>query len=200
MSFVEKVRRIFTKARVIVSVERNPVLQIPLLEPVILEIPESDHRHAMNVEVDLGKMTCGCERWRLDKRELAPATSIARCCTHMVKPVYQRICLDKSINPWTLAILEASYQYPPPVKSEMAIFSNGIDDYLAFYDLSRGYIQLYGPLRSCEQYGYELQTNRWGWGDGPENPMAIKKQMRPWAKALDKKYGHEAKFGPPSGN
>ncbi len=211
MSLVEKIKRIFTSPRTIspgttaagvpwvfdlpksAPPAYYPILQIPPLEAEILELPATTNIKASIVQVDLGKMTCTCAEWEKSKRNTAPVTSIGRCCPHMVKPVYLRVGLNNLVNPWTIAILESSHIHPPPARSEMSTFNNDIEDYLAFYDISRGYVQVFGPLRDCAQYGYEPRTNRWGWGHGPENPMVIKKQLRPWAKALDKKYSHEVK-------
>lgn len=192
MGILESIVRIFSRSRAAFRDEGYKVLQIPLLLPELLHVPLTPQSMRDTVQVDLGNMTCECEEWSQAHRNLAPIRSIGRCCRHMVDPVYQRLCRDRSVSLWTLAILQASSTCPPPAKSEMATFSNGKDEFLAFYDVTRGYVQLYGPLQSCQQFGYDHRINRWSWGTGPENPMAIKKTMRPWAKILAEKYGHSS--------
>jgi hypothetical protein len=76
--------------------------------------------------------------------------------------VHERLSEDLHAQPWSLAILRGCTEHAPPPISESAIFSNGESNFLALYDVSRGYVQLYHPEGS--QFGYDSRQNRWGWG------------------------------------
>jgi hypothetical protein len=142
-------------------------------------------------EIDLALLTCTCSSWKERKRDLAERRSVGRCCDHMVRVVYDQI-LTRGLHAdaWLIAILKGAYQeWAPPAHFEYRFFSNGESDFLALYDTSRGYVQLYGPPDAPVQIGYDSSRNRWSHGTGPNNPLVIKKTLRPWIKALDLKYG-----------
>lgn len=143
-------------------------------------------------EIDLGKMSCTCNRWVQDARSSAHKRSIGRCCDHMVRVVLAQIQTSGvEVDPWLTCILRSCWkEYAPPPIFEWRFFSNGKDQFLALYGIERGYVQLYCQAGEPFQWGYDSSQNRWAHGVGPENPLAIKRDMRPWVKALDRKYGH----------
>lgn len=141
-------------------------------------------------EINFGTMSCTCSQWLEDKRHLVPEQYLGRCCDHMVRAVLHEITAGGVVvEPWLLCILEScAREYPPPPRFEHRIFSNGVEPFLALYDIRRGYVQLYSKSRSV-QWGYDSSQNRWAHGAGPQHPLVIKKELRPWIKELDLRYG-----------
>ncbi|MGD1108438.1 MAG: hypothetical protein ABR865_15460 [Terracidiphilus sp.] len=69
---------------------------------------------------------------------------------------------------------------------ESAIFSNGESEFLAVYNTETGYADLYDEHGGF--YGYKASNNRWSFGEGPEHPLVLKKNLRPWMHSLDEKF------------
>ena len=150
------------------------------------------YRKEPTVDVTIGTNTCSCERWTEDQRSLVPTCSIGRCCEHLARAWVLEL-EGIECDPWLIRILKCCSEYAPPARFECRSFTNGVEDFVALYDIRRGYIQLYGPASNPHQWGYDSSKNRWAHGAGPENPLIIKKDLRPWAKAMDIKHGHRPK-------
>jgi hypothetical protein len=144
----------------------QPWLVLPSMPAVTMDVPEMSYRSLPTCRVDLGQMTCSCSRWIKAGRNKIPLRSVGRCCTHLAGAVHERLSEDLHAQPWSLAILRGCTEHAPPPISESAIFSNGESNFLALYDVSRGYVQLYDPEGS--QFGYDSRQNRWGWGGWPK--------------------------------
>jgi hypothetical protein len=89
-------------------------------------------------------------------------------------------------NEWTIRILvamEREFSYGVPGSYTSAFFSNESERLLAVYDNERGYVELFGENGGC--FGYDQIRNRWAHGEGPDSPLVVKKDLRPWIESLD---------------
>lgn len=161
----------------------------------IVEVPRWPHRSEVprrpefgpgRINVDIGLYSCECDDWK-NNRAAVPPSSIGRCCLHL-RIAFLRHRLSE-LSPWTITVLRASGEFLPPIRYEYAIFDHHQEQYLALYDIDRGYVQIY-ERDSPIQLGYDISRNRWANGCGPLNPLAFKRQLRPWIKVLDTKYGN----------
>ena len=65
-------------------------------------------------------------------------------------------------------------------------FSNGDEQFLALYDNSRGYVELFGQQSGC--FGYDVGRNRWASGIAPNKPLELKRMLRPWIESVDARF------------
>jgi hypothetical protein len=139
--------------------------------------------------VDLANNSCTCEQWKSEKQEM-PICDLRRVCLHIAKAIiHHKSTFDGTWNEWTLRVLYAleSGASHRLVKSFNSTFlENGEEKFLAVYDNANGYVQLFGEKGGC--YGYDSMQNRWGWGQGPDHPLEVKRKLRPWIEALDAKF------------
>ncbi|MHB1022394.1 MAG: hypothetical protein ACYC46_04255 [Acidobacteriaceae bacterium] len=166
-------------------------------EPCVRDISQVTYRSDPKVRIDLAAYSCECEDWRIYRSSL-PLLSIGRCCVHLARAITsQKSELLAEWNPITLGLLAACSEHPLPPTFTYRWFSNGVSKFLGLYDISRGYVQLYEApeMLGAVQYGYDVKRNRWAWGQGPEHPLVVKKELRPWAKAQDLEYcAHQDSF------
>jgi len=145
--------------------------------------------------VNLEDTSCTCRQWEQEKKDM-PVNDLRRVCAHIAKAIrYRKAEFDGAWNEWTLRILyalesEASHRIVKSFTS--GFFDNGKERFLAVYDNTCGYVQLYGENDEC--FGYDSMRNRWGWGAGPNNPLEVKRKLRPWIESLDARFKN-GKFG-----
>jgi hypothetical protein len=149
------------------------------------------HSHSRDIfhHVNLENNTCSCERW-VETCKAFPANDLRRICRHVAQAVVssQRE-YGVTWNSWTLEILESMSRgasHGVCARFEAARFSNGEQEFLAIYNCATGYTDLYGDRGGF--FGYLGRSNRWAWGEGPENPLVLKKTLRPWIAMLDLKH------------
>jgi hypothetical protein len=141
--------------------------------------------------VNLAENSCTCREWERDKKDM-PVHDLRRVCAHIAKAIRHRKSeFVGTWNEWTLRILfametGASHRIVKSLTSEF--FDNGEQQFLAVYDNSSGYVQLYGENGEC--HGYDSVRNRWGWGEGPRHPLIVKAKLRPWIQSLDARFNN----------
>ena len=142
--------------------------------------------------VNLEDNSCTCREWEQGKRTF-PVGDLRRICSHIAKAIsYRQADFGGEWNEWTRRILYAietqmSYGVYPSFTS--AFFHSGTERFLAIYDNTRGYVEVYGENGGC--FGYDSGHNRWASGQGPSNPLAVKRILRPWIRFLDMKFKNE---------
>lgn len=136
--------------------------------------------------VNLTENTCTCREWERAKKAF-PTRDLRRVCRHVAKAInHLQSKFDGAWNVWTRNILlaierELSYGVFPDFTS--MFFKNAGEGYLALYDNSRGYVELFSASGGC--FGYDSSRNRWANGQGPNDPLAVKRILRPWVESLD---------------
>lgn len=139
--------------------------------------------------VNLEENKCSCERW-LEACKAFPVDDLRRICRHIAQAVVSSQCeYGATWNGWTLKILESMSRgesHGVCARFETARFSNGEQEFLAIYDCATGYTDLYGERGGF--FGYCGRSNRWSWGEGPKNPLVLKRTLRPWIAQLDQKH------------
>lgn len=149
------------------------------------------HSHSRDIyhHINLEESTCSCERWK-ETCKAFPVNDLRRICRHIARAVvsHERE-YGVTWNCWTLEILNSmsgGASHGVCARFETARFSNDEREFLAIYDCDTGYTGLYGERGGF--FGYLGRGNRWSWGQGPENPLVLKKTLRPWTAGLDLKY------------
>jgi hypothetical protein len=136
--------------------------------------------------VNLAENTCTCRDWE-QLRKAFPTPDLRRVCKHIAKAINHRQAeFDGTWNPWTRNILlaiEREFSYGVFAQFTSLFFTNGAEHYLALYDNSRGYVELFSGSGGC--FGYDSSRNRWSSGEGPNDPLAVKRLLRPWIESLD---------------
>lgn len=61
-------------------------------------------------------------------------------------------------------------------------FRNGDEKYLAIYDNSTGYVELFSE--NGGHFGYDLSRNRLAYGSGTNDPLTVKRILRLGLKPL----------------
>lgn len=92
----------------------------------------------------------------------------------------------ESFHEWAKRILVAmvnEFSYGVPGLYTSALFSNERERFLAIYDNERAYVELFGESGGC--FGYDRKRNRWAYGEGPDKPLVVKKDLRPWIESRD---------------
>jgi SWIM zinc finger len=142
--------------------------------------------------VNLENNSCTCREWEQGKKTF-PVLDLRRICSHIARAIsYRQEDFHGEWNEWTRRILYAietqiSYGLYPAFTS--AFFNSGTEQFLAIYDNTRGYVELYSEHGGC--FGYDSSRNRWANGQGPSNPLAVKRILRPWIRSLDIKFKNE---------
>jgi hypothetical protein len=141
--------------------------------------------------VSLSENTCTCHDWTLD-RAAYERLDLRRICRHAAAAInWRKKDYNAKWDPWTLAILGAiEHRLSRGIFAQFTshIFEVGQHPYLAVYDNKRGYVELISLNGSC--FGYDISRNRWAGGEGPPNPLAVKRVLRLWVVALDDKFGN----------
>jgi hypothetical protein len=136
--------------------------------------------------VDLADSSCACSRWSQVGSNF-PSRDLRRVCRHIAKAMLHcRSDFAAPWNEWTIRILvamEREFSYGVPDSYASAFFSNESEWFLAVYDKQRRYVELFGENGGC--FGYDGTRNRWAYGEGPDQPLAVKKDLRPWIELLD---------------
>ena len=139
--------------------------------------------------VNLADNSCTCEEWQQVNKAM-PYDDLRRVCKHVVKAILHRKAdFDGQWNEWTLRILHAidgRFSHGVFASYTDAFFDNGTERFLALYDNSRGYVELFGENGGC--FGYDASRNRWAHGVAPEKPLILKKALRPWVESLDVQF------------
>jgi len=139
--------------------------------------------------VNLADNSCTCSEWQQVKKGM-PAHDVRRVCKHIVKAILHRKGdFDGQWNEWTLRILHAidgGVSHGVFTSYTHAFFDNGNERFLALYDNSRGYVELFSENGGC--FGYDSSGNRWAHGVGPEKPSILKRALRPWIESLDARF------------
>jgi hypothetical protein len=139
--------------------------------------------------VNLEDNSCTCSQWR-QARQTFPARDLRRVCVHIAKAIIHRQHeYTGARNQWTLCILYAianrtSYGVFASFTSKVLEFDSA--RFLALYDNSRGYVELFSGNGGC--FGYDSSRNRWANGEGPNDPLAVKRVLRPWIESLDAQF------------
>jgi hypothetical protein len=139
--------------------------------------------------VNLAENSCTCREWEQHKKAF-PTRDIRRVCRHVAKAISHRQAeFDGAWNVWTRNILfaiEREFSYGVFAEFTSTFFKNGGEQYLALYDNSRGYVELFSYSGGC--FGYDSSSNRWANGEGPNDPLAVKRILRPWIDSLDSRF------------
>ncbi len=154
---------------------------------VDIEVPSASRDIVHHV--NLAENSCTCERWTKTCVTF-PVSDLRRVCRHIAKAIVSRqdqygIDLEK----WALRILSSmslGQSFGVCRFFESAIFSNGESQFLAIYDTETGWANLYDERGGV--YGYSARGNRWSFGEGPEHPLVLKKDLRPWMHLFDEKF------------
>ncbi len=139
--------------------------------------------------VNLAENSCTCREWEQHKKAF-PTLDVRRVCRHVAKAINHRQAeFDGAWNVWTRNILfaiEREFSYGVFAEFTSMFFKNGGDQYLALYDNARGYVELFSESGGC--FGYDSSRNRWANGEGPNDPLAVKRILRPWIDSLDSRF------------
>lgn len=136
--------------------------------------------------IDLTKKTCSCcefQGWR--DRTQYDASDIRRYCRHMIKALPNEVLenLDELrkllINP---------YNGTCDVDGYFKLFKIDGNEIIARFNGSTNWVDVFarrqrlkdgkentGPL---EKYGFNVEENRWSYGNGPRNALAIKRAIK----------------------
>ncbi len=142
--------------------------------------------------VNLEENSCTCDEWEKYKKSFG-VLDLRRICRHVAKAIkYHQREFEGGWNEWTQRILwamEIGISDGVYASFTSAFLDSGTERFLAIYDNTRGYVELYGEKGGC--FGYALNRNRWANGFAPSNPLAIKRVLRPWIRSLDAKFKNE---------
>jgi hypothetical protein len=139
--------------------------------------------------VNLAENSCTCREWERSKKGF-PVQDLRRICKHIAKAINHRQAeFDGEWNEWTRNILlaiECEFSYGVFPEFTNSIFKNGAERYLALYDNSLGYVEMFSESGGC--FGYDSSQNRWANGEGPNDPLTVKRFLRPWIESLDARF------------
>lgn len=122
--------------------------------------------------VNLADNSCNCSEWQRVSKAM-PTHDLRRVCKHIVKAIlHHKAEYNGEWNEWTLIILSAinnGFSYGVFTSFTEQFFSNGDERFLALYDNSRGYVELFSQNGGC--FGYDSGRNRWANAIAPNKPL-----------------------------
>jgi len=152
----------------------------------------SSSRHYI---VDLNTLSCNC--WEFDEyRAKHKYNNVSRYCRHLLQAIKffspEQISIE-NIQPKNEYVATALNDYlingltfPSRMEAYFPVVEG--NRYLIIQDVNTGWFNVYTREQAhrneiiCTgeilKHGYNPRNNRWGWGDGPFNPLPIKSYIR----------------------
>lgn len=142
--------------------------------------------------VDLKNVTCNCWEFTVD-RKVKEISDARRYCRHLLALANSKLTESSNINPDNefarfavahyLTIRKAFpakglYYYPVIEGNKMMIIQNPDSEWFEVFARKKQYKDDTLCTGEIERHGYGRSNNRWAWGDGPFNPLAVKRYIR----------------------